>query len=171
MSRSQFPLFDAIPLPSAWQSWQLWTAVSVPCSHQLAFWGVGCAGGWLCRAPGAPPWCTSATGSQRHEESTGDQSGLGGFVHEDHDSRRQIYQVVPAMMRVWWQKAQRLFLGKSTPSEKQANKNPFVCPVRGKSWARRKVNYLMFAVMVPDSFSMSLCLDKYIPLSIDLFSY
>lgn len=29
----------------------------------------------------------------------------------------------------------------------------------------------MFAVMVRDSFSMSLCLDKYIPLSTDIFSY
>lgn len=31
----------------------------------------------LCRAPGTQPWCTSATGSQGHGGSTGDQSGLG----------------------------------------------------------------------------------------------
>lgn len=69
------------------------------------------------------------------------------------------------------EKAQRLFLGKSTPSEKQENKNPSVCLLCGKSWARGKVNDLMFAGMVPYGFSMDLCLDKHIPLTIDLFSY
>lgn len=39
-------------------------------------------------------------GAQRHEESTRDQPGPGGFVDEDHCSRRQIYQVVPGRMNV-----------------------------------------------------------------------